>query len=82
MSPRQQCARDVDQGHLCLPSGRSSLLRSAVRLTLQALDEVLGTPVVTFGETLAYLIYHHSRRAVLLKPAQQLLLADGEVDPS
>ncbi len=47
-----------------------SLPQPSVQLALQVLDEVLGTLVLTFGETLAYLIYHHARRAVLLQPAE------------
>jgi hypothetical protein len=38
--------------------------------------------VLPFGETLAYLIYHHTRRAVLLQPTEQLSFADGGIDPS
>jgi hypothetical protein len=32
-------------------------------------DEILGTSVLPFRQTLAYLIYHQPRRAVLLEPA-------------
>ena len=54
----------------------------AVGLAPQAFDEILGTSILPFGETLAYLTYYHIRRAVPLQPAQQLLLADRELDPS
>jgi hypothetical protein len=37
---------------------------------------------VPFGEALAYLIYHNAGRTVLLQPAEQLLLANREIDPS
>ena len=40
--------------------------RPSVQLAPEALDEILGTSVLPFGETLADLIYHHVRRTVLL----------------
>ena len=64
-----------------LPRG-GSLPRLEVQLTFQAFDEILRTAVLPFGETLAHLIYHHTRRAVLLQPTEQLLFTDGEIDPS
>jgi hypothetical protein len=74
----EECTMSQDNSVLAIwirdtpvgPQARSSLLSSAVHLALQALDEVLGTSVLPFGETLPDLIYHHTRRAVLLKPAE------------
>jgi hypothetical protein len=71
--PNSSCSSD---GYVPLHEGSSVLLSS------QALDEILGTPALPLGETLAYLIHHHTRRTVVLEPAEQLLLADREIDPS
>jgi len=56
--------------------------RASVQLRLQALDEILGTSVLPFGDTLAYLIYHRARRAIVLQPVEQLLFFDREIDSS
>ena len=52
-----------------LPSW-DSLPRPWVQLAFQARDEILRTSILPFGETLAYLIYHYTRRAVLLEPTE------------
>jgi hypothetical protein len=64
-----------------LPS-RESLPRLWVQLASQTRDEILGTSVLPFGETLAYLIYHHARSTVLFQLTEQVLLGDRELDPS
>src|SRR4028118_860910 len=48
--------------------------------TAQGVENVLGSPVLAFGEPLAYLAYDRPRHPVRFQPANQLFLAYRELD--
>src|SRR5919202_1288982 len=48
--------------------------------TAQAVDNVLGSPVLAFGKPLAYLAHHRLRYSVRFQPANELFLAYRELD--
>ena len=48
--------------------------------TAQGVENVLGSPVLAFGEPLAYLAYDRPRHPVRFQPANQLFLAYREID--
>src|ERR671912_2813073 len=48
--------------------------------TAQGVENVLGSPVLAFGEPLAYLAYDRPRHPIRFQPANELYLAYRELD--
>ena len=48
--------------------------------TAQGVENVLGSPVLAFGESLAYLAYDRPRHPIRFEPANELFLAYRELD--
>ena len=46
----------------------------------QGVENVLGSPVLVFGEPLTYLAYYRPRHPIRFQPANKLFLAYWELD--
>jgi len=70
----------ISGGRRRLPGGDGTRGVGLPLATAQGVENVLGSPVLAFGEPLAYLAYDRPRHPVRFQPANQLFLAYREID--